>query len=99
MTPLEALERLLRAHKISPDTIDRVLRLNAAYDYAEGVRVRGIHYSKTDDPRLWGDWETKGGFIRRYGREAWDRLDPTRIRKQGRRKYVPKVAPWEVSGE
>lgn len=87
MTPRDQVEQQLSARHVAPAIIERVLRLSEPYP--EGVLLRGFHYKRTiRDLRLTRDCTTKGDFVRRYGRDAWDRVPASGKFRQGRRQYV-----------
>jgi hypothetical protein len=79
---------------VSPDIIDRVVRLNP--NPVEGDRMRGIHYKCQDDPRVWFGAVGKGEFIRRFGRAAFQALNSTAILKRGRRVYIRRAYLYEA---
>jgi hypothetical protein len=76
---------------VAPEIIDRVMRLNPVL--VEGQILRGLHYKAQDDPRFTHGFVAKGDFIRRFGRDAFERLSPRRdCIKRGRRVYVTRAA-------
>jgi hypothetical protein len=83
---------MLAQRNVSPDIIDRVIRVNT--HLREGERLLGIHYtSMRDGEPVWrGGLVRKGEFLRRYGRQAWARLPKRSITKRGRREYVTREA-------
>lgn len=83
---IQAWAAQARERGVSPAIVERVVRLNP--DPEPGRALRGIHYK---DDRAWAlmyGHMRKGAFIRRYGREAFDAVDPQDIRKRGRRVLV-----------
>lgn len=85
----------LGARHVSPEIIDRVIRLNPRL--VEGEKLRGFHYTGNSDPQIHYDCMAKGAFIRRYGRAAWERVAARGVIKRGHRKYVTHVAAMEAN--
>lgn len=71
---------------LSPDIIDRVVRLNPVL--VEGMHLRGLYQRRFFDPHIWDGYVGKGEFLRRFGRAAFEALDPRAILKRGRRVYI-----------
>lgn len=80
------IREMLSAQHVGPEIIERVVRMNPGA--IEGDLLRGIHYKRRDDPQWWIDCIGKGAFLRRFGRVAFDTLDPRAILKRGRRVYI-----------
>lgn len=79
-------ERLEVEFHVHPDIIARVRRLNP--NLRPGQLARGLHRK---EGRWWGYMQghmQRCEFIRRFGREAFDRLAADRIVKRGRRIWV-----------
>lgn len=82
----DRLERDLRERGVSPEIIERVLRLNPRPQLGE--KLRGIHYK---EGRGWGfmrDYVQKGYVLRVYGHEVWGRIPRSAHIKRGRRVWV-----------
>lgn len=84
---IRVADMLARRH-VSPEIIDRVLRLNP--NPQEGVRLRGLH--RYSSPCWEYDWVSKGAFVREFGREAWSAMPIEEIRKRGKRAFVTREA-------
>lgn len=69
----------------------RVLRLNP--NPRDGEILRGWHPAPTAARFcLYNDVVSKRAFIRKHGRDAWDRLPRDAIHRDGRRAYVTRYA-------
>lgn len=90
----ETLEINLRAAHVSPAIIERVLRLNPNPE--SGTKLRGIHYKDAAHSYRFARFVSKGRFIRRYGREAFERIPTRELHKDGRRIYVSATGAAEV---
>lgn len=82
----ETIVDFLQSRGVSPAIIERVVRLNP--DHEPGSVLRGIHYSNTGDPRWTCGATTKGDFIRKYGRSAFESFLTAALIKRGRRVYI-----------
>lgn len=80
------VESDLRRMHVHPDIIARVLRLNP--NPMHGDRLRGIHYKDGAHGYRFARFMSKGRFIRRYGREAFERIPPRELHKDGKRAYI-----------
>lgn len=86
MSELDMLLLHMRARGVHPSIRARVQRLNP--DYAPGAMPRGIHYKRHMGPNCHFRYMSKGVFLKRHSRTAWDRLPREEIIKDGRRKWV-----------
>jgi hypothetical protein len=82
------LAKHLRQFHVSEPIVSRVLRLNPSGTRQEGQMLRGWHYKRFESPYPWADCISKGGFLRRYGREAFAKIPANAMIKRGRRVWV-----------
>lgn len=81
-----ALRQHLGAHHVSPEIIDRIIRLNP--ELREGASLRGWNYKRFREPGINLDCISKGRFLQRFGRSAYESLPASAFMKRGRRVYV-----------
>lgn len=76
----------LEKHKVAPEIIERVRRLNPNFRF--GVLPRGIHYKEGRRGVFFAGLIQKGEVLRREGREFWARIPREAWVKRGRRVFV-----------
>lgn len=84
------LEAALKAKRVSPEIISRVMRLNP--EASHGRPLRGVHYTQGSAVLMMWGWISKGDVIRKHGREGFERLPREVIHKRGKRVYVSREA-------
>lgn len=84
------LEQWLQKRGVGTAIIERVLRLNPVL--VEGQRLRGIHFKDQDNPCWLLGAYSKGAFIAKFGRDAFNAIPKHRLIKRGRRVWVEREA-------
>jgi len=86
------LDEVCRRRGIGTSVRERIIRLNPKTK--SGGSVRGWHPTRGNRyHRVFYDHVSKGEFIRRHGRDAWDSLPNGLIWRDGRRCYIER-APY-----
>lgn len=80
----------MKQRDIGQAVISRVVRLNPTYH--EGCRIRGAHGLTSKSYRSMRGDVSKGTVIRKFGRQAWDRMPPDCVIKEGKRAYITREA-------
>lgn len=81
------IERHLRARHVGERIIERIVRLNPN-GAPEGTFLRG---AKPISRYRWGAYVSRGKFIRKHGRRAWEAMPHGLKHKDGKREYIT----WE----
>lgn len=81
------IERIMERKGMSENVRARIRRLNP--NPQEGEMIRGWHPTRPVYLRCERDEISKGHFLRKYGRAAFEALPRYCIRKEGRRVFLP----------